>query len=135
MAVSQTVCTASSRTSQNGIIVAGCIGTLVVSNNQNRIAPLFNSEFQKTDSLPEIQFVELFPNPTSNFVTIPAEILQKNEKIVIQIFSQNGQLISEKYLFSSQSIIDFQYLPSGLYFILFMGSEDRFLGKIIKTPK
>ncbi|QXP61756.1 DUF4832 domain-containing protein [Olleya sp. HaHaR_3_96] len=64
--------------------------------------------------LPNTNF-SIYPNPTSDFITIK---LKKSDSAIIQIFDTNGQLIKE-LLVSNNYKIDLSNLSNGLYLIRF----------------
>ncbi len=63
----------------------------------------------------ETSVFSVFPNPTSESLTIKLIDVKKNT--VVQIRNINGQLIREVVLSSSNQNISIENLPSGLYFI------------------
>ncbi len=83
-------------------------------------------EFGTTLGLEEktITSFTIYPNPTSNFVTINSELPVDN----YTIFSNNGQ----KLLEGKNNTIDLTSLPSGLYLIQFEIDSKNYVGKIIK---
>lgn len=83
-------------------------------------------EFGTTLGIEEkaITTFSIYPNPTSNFVTINSELSVNN----YILFNGNGQ----KLLEGKNNTIDLTALPSGLYFVQFEIESKNYVGKIIK---
>lgn len=83
-------------------------------------------EFGTTLGIEEkvITTFSIYPNPTSNFVTINSELSVNN----YILFNGNGQ----KLLEGKNNTIDLAALPTGLYLIQFEIDSKNYVGKIIK---
>jgi hypothetical protein len=64
-----------------------------------------------TDNIP----FSIFPNPTSNYLTLLLPV--KNEKLIIRIFNSLGQLKYYSPVIERKTVIDISNLTTGLYFI------------------
>lgn len=72
--------------------------------------------------------IELYPNPTSNFLNIASN---QSEKIEVQIVSESGQVI-KKESFVQNTTIDLSNYSAGLYYIVLNYNDKQITQKIIK---
>ncbi len=85
---------------------------------------------QNVVSIPETKKlnVQIFPNPTSQFITINTTI---TENYTLQLYNQIGQLISQKTS-NYTSEVSLENLAAGIYFIKISASNFSETHKIIK---
>jgi len=92
-------------------------------------------EYDETQSINYINKInfEIYPNPTSDFITINSENIEKIE--TIRLISITG---AKTYQMNTNNIgsiqIDMNYLPAGIYFIALYDKNNKLIGneKIIK---
>jgi hypothetical protein len=73
-----------------------------------------------TDNLENTLRFQIYPNPSSNYLTIAAEI---SKEVEFKIYNSLGQLIKEGILDSRNSIIYTDKLTNGLYVLKLIGSN------------
>ena len=76
---------------------------------------------------------QIYPNPFMDYFAVQFEnSIQKN--LFVQIINLHGEIIFEKWIFSSNGAIRFDlgFLPSGIYFITFLNSTEFQTKKIVK---
>ena len=105
-----------------------------------------NPNFQYGNGIPDFQLalnnalsiptfnnakINLYPNPTQNFVTISNEENLKNTSIVF--YNNLGQIVLQEKLINKQQNISLQFLPSGIYHYNIYSKDKILNGKIIKN--
>jgi len=73
-------------------------------------------------------FFEVFPNPTSDFVTIRCKT-----PMTLEMFNINGVLIESMYLHQNETTLNVSHYPAGLYFIRGISSQETVVRKIFKN--
>lgn len=67
-----------------------------------------------TSKMAENIRMTVFPNPTSEYLTLKTDLLEiKNQNY--QVFNLQGKIMMEKGIQSEQTVIDTQALPDGVY--------------------
>ncbi len=74
--------------------------------------------------------IKMYPNPTSNFVTVEVNNLT-NAKL--QVLDITGKTLMNQALNTSSNNVDVQHLPSGMYLFKVSSNEGTSTGKIIKN--
>ena len=89
-----------------------------------------DDKFQKRNNLFEKEIIQLYPNPTNNFINISFKTNKNfiNGKIVI--YDTNGKNILEKKIVNNAKIFDISYLKKGMYTIQIFNNK-----KLISTKK
>jgi len=76
-----------------------------------------------------LNFIQIFPNPTSDYLFIQG--VKNFENHTIEIFHSSGRLISQAKLQTNQ--IDVQHLPRGFYYLKILDHRDIvFFGKMTR---
>jgi len=75
--------------------------------------------------------INLFPNPTSDFLYFYTNNTDETEENHLKIFDISGKIVIEKQI-KNRSSIDIQHLQNGLYFYWISTNKQRRTGKIIK---
>jgi len=76
-----------------------------------------------------LNFIQIFPNPTSDYLFIQG--IKNFENHTIEIFHSSGRLISQAKLQTNQ--IDVQHLPRGFYYLKILDHRDIvFFGKMTR---
>jgi hypothetical protein len=89
--------------------------------NSNACSNLAVSEIEK------IEKIVLFPNPSSQFISISSPLINANE---IEIFDNSGKLVLAKPKLQDQEKIDIRKLPVGIYYVRIYKD-----GKLLKSDK
>ena len=77
------------------------------------------------------QPINIFPNPTNNFINIELGEVENLEKVNYQLININGQLVQSGQLQSAK--IDIQNLPSGFYALkLLIDNQQIAISKVLK---
>ncbi len=71
--------------------------------------------------------VKIYPNPTSDFITI----LQEFQNSKVAIYNVSGSLISQQEMTSRNNVIDVQNLKNGMYFIKITNDRGKSISKKI----
>ncbi len=100
----------------------GANGT-VVKTKSGGVLTSTNNLFSKPD-------FRLFPNPTSNRVSI--ESLEKEPILRIRIFDETGKLIGVKEDQSTRMELDFLAYPAGVYYLECLTENRRSISKLVK---
>jgi hypothetical protein len=74
--------------------------------------------------------MEIYPNPASDKLFIKTNL---NEKIIVQVFAINGELLIENAIQSQSDFINISRLKSGLYLVKIIGNRTIEIQKIIKN--
>lgn len=78
------------------------------------------------------QVINLFPNPTTDLLTI--EIENPSQNLSYQLMNTNGKMIQSDILVSNLTTIDMQELPAASYFIIIYQDSKKVQSfKIIKN--
>ena len=91
------------------------------------------SESSGSDS-PERANIEVFPNPTSDFVKVRILDSKKSE-LKIELINSSAQLIISKQFdtrYSNEITLDISSQPSGLYYLRITEEKNQIITKIIK---
>ena len=116
----------------------GEVVTQTYSSDNNKLTQGFHQgrlTFVNIDEKSELDFtVNIYPNPTTNILTIDISKLPDNETIEVKILDINGKLINERQLNLSNTI-DFRNYTKGTYLISIYNSKNEIIktGKIIKS--
>jgi hypothetical protein len=73
--------------------------------------------------------IEIFPNPTSSFININADLDGRKE---MQVLNISGQIAMKDSFFAKKKSVDLSELPTGFYFIRITTNEGTFTKRIIK---
>jgi hypothetical protein len=84
--------------------------------------------FSSTESFQTKVDLQVHPNPASNQVELSITGITDYSRILLFLYNQHGQLISEKAVQQNNPIIDVSTLPQGLYYLIVKG-EGRWLGR------
>lgn len=74
--------------------------------------------------LAETPTIKVYPNPTTDYITIDWELLSPKEILTIDIVTLQGQVVQSTSTHTSSTIISTQELPKGVYFI-YLKSEQK----------
>jgi PKD repeat protein len=77
----------------------------------------------------DLQFVQIYPNPASNFIVINNP---NNQFHTMQIFTIDGKLVEEKSILFKKQLIGISNLHSGAYVIVLIGNNYSFNQKLLK---
>jgi hypothetical protein len=72
--------------------------------------------------------VNIFPNPTNDFITI---VLSDLKNATIEITNVNGQILQKKKIINSE-VFDFSDYSQGVYFVRVIGDSTMTVNKILK---
>ena len=84
--------------------------------------------FSSTESFPANVDLQVHPNPASSRLELSISGLTDYSRILLFLYNQHGQLISEKVYQQSHPIIDVSPLPPGLYYLTVKG-DGEWLGR------
>ncbi|MCD4682513.1 MAG: T9SS type A sorting domain-containing protein [Bacteroidales bacterium] len=74
-----------------------------------------------------INYIEIFPNPASDIVTIDSEF----EIVNLKVYNQTGQIVAEEMVNNKSHRFDVSLLNPGIYFLQIDFKDERILRKII----
>lgn len=77
--------------------------------------------------------ISIYPNPTYGLLMVSANLDDNSAPINMSLLSFGGKLIDEKTMTSRTTEFDLTSLPSGVYFLILNGKEERHVWKIIKN--
>ncbi len=83
-----------------------------------------------TESAANSTYFNVFPNPTSDNITIQIET--KNETYDLQIINTVGQTVLTKQITENNTLLNTQNLPQGSYFIHIAGKNGKTVGRFVK---
>lgn len=103
---------------QNGVVFKGAAGFTinVISSNTTSI-----------DKLSMDSDVKIYPNPTSNQLTIKSEKFSFNEITIVDVTGRTIQTIQKE-----TNIVNVANLPTGIYFINLISDEKTVVNKFVK---
>lgn len=111
----------------NQITILGAKGDAYVGNMEEQNVPCGANLTDVENINPSILNLNLFPNPTNNFITLNFEWQRKREAVKIAVLGLNGRVVAEKALTiqqgKNQTRIDLQHLVQGNYFIQINGDD------------
>ena len=125
----------------NGNTLSWSVGevlTQTYSSDNNKLTQGFHQgilTFVNINEKQELDFtINIYPNPTTNILTIDISKLPDNETLKVKILDINGKLINERMLDLSNTI-DFRNYAKGTYLISIHNSKNEIIktGKIIKS--
>lgn len=93
-----------------------------------RIAPVPCTATININKIASVSTIKVFPNPTSNNITIETE---NDEETVLSLYSIQGQLLLTKS-FRRQTILDLQQQPKGVYLLKFEHDNQQIVKRFIK---
>jgi hypothetical protein len=76
-----------------------------------------------------IKKIEIFPNPTSSFININADLDGRKE---MQVLNISGQIAMKDSFYAKKKTIDLSELPTGFYFIRITTKDGALTQRIIK---
>ncbi|NOU45955.1 MAG: T9SS type A sorting domain-containing protein [Bacteroidales bacterium] len=76
----------------------------------------------------------VFPNPASNYIQIGSSKMI-DENSTMQVFDNNGKVVLEKKVISSNEKIDISQLKNGSYITVLQSDKQIFSGKFVKLVK
>ena len=82
-----------------------------------------------TFNISDVDFVEVFPNPSSGLINIA---IHNNKPYDIQIKSLDGKTLQQYQGVDDQLSVDLKHFPAGMFLVEFKGSDEILQGKIIK---
>nr|MBK9651129.1 T9SS type A sorting domain-containing protein [Bacteroidota bacterium] len=119
-------------TSGNGSIKQGFQqGNILIARIANEELPATTTEV-KSAALQKAETelsLNIFPNPTTDFVNIATET---DEKINLTVIDVQGKIIKQVQHSTDQTQIDFTQLQAGTYFIVAQSANSRNTYKVIK---
>ncbi|HRC33067.1 MAG TPA: T9SS type A sorting domain-containing protein [Bacteroidia bacterium] len=119
-------------TTANGSIKQGFQqGNILIARIANTELPATISE-AKTIAPEKVEtelMLNIFPNPTTDFVNIATET---DEQINLTVIDAQGKIIKQLQHSSTQTQIDFTQLTAGTYFIVAQSANSRNTYKVIK---
>jgi len=95
------------------------------------ITNLFTDGLLPTDNITEKSGIQIFPNPTTERLTIQFTQVNSTNK-AYKIYNSTGQVVLSGALKNRQSIIGLGFLTEGVYFIKFMVDEHQMVERFIK---
>lgn len=93
-----------------------------------RIAPVPCTATINVDKIANASTIKVFPNPTSNNITIETE---NDEETILSLYSMQGQLLLTKS-FRRQTILDLKQQPKGVYLLKFEHDNEQIVKRFIK---
>jgi Secretion system C-terminal sorting domain len=72
--------------------------------------------------------IKIFPNPSSNFVTVESEL----NEISTQLFDINGRLLHTNFGFSKSHTIDLARFKNGIYYFEISDGVSKVIKQLIK---
>jgi len=111
-------------------------GQLGNQNDEDEFDPTWSTEgcvelvLSNDDDDFKSNTLSVFPNPTSDLITIHSEV---NSEIQIQIISQTGRVVRSINIRNGINEIDLSQLPAGIYFLHATSNENSTVKKILKV--
>ncbi|MCP4438676.1 MAG: T9SS type A sorting domain-containing protein [Aureispira sp.] len=106
---------------------------LAISNNgcidTSHCIPFIITSIPKTKNFDNKIRVAISPNPTGRTLSIQ---LSKNEPTQIILYTISGEVLLQKFIDTSSTILDLTDYPAGLYFITLQNASGNYNQKIIK---
>ena len=75
-------------------------------------------------------FIDIFPNPTSNFVNVYVNDIYNNSRLYL--FSIDGKKLIERKVESNNTLLDLSHLPQGVYICKIIDKNKSYNYKLIK---
>jgi len=94
----------------------------------NILMPLVN-----TNSIEKQLNFKIFPNPTTDLLTIDFQDFNINQSVKIHIINSIGQIQKTVFINENLSQIDVSNLPKGIYFLKIIGNENIQVGEFLKN--
>ena len=94
----------------------------------NILMPLVN-----TNSIEKQLNFKIFPNPTTDLLTIDFQDFNINQSVKIHIINSIGQIQKTVFIDENLSQIDVSNLPKGIYFLKIIGNENIQVGEFLKN--
>jgi hypothetical protein len=76
--------------------------------------------------------VSIYPNPSSNLITIELLSNKPIRNTFLTIYNLNGQALSSYHLFDKQTVVDVSALPKGIYLVKVKDDKTVEVGKFVK---
>jgi hypothetical protein len=86
-----------------------------------------------TNSIEKQLNFKIFPNPTTDLLTIDFQDFNINQSVKIHIINSIGQIQKTVFINENLSQIDVSNLPKGIYFLKIIGNENIQVGEFLKN--
>tara|TARA_B100001287_G_scaffold12406_2_gene9319 strand:- start:1308 stop:1925 length:618 start_codon:yes stop_codon:yes gene_type:complete len=87
------------------------------------------SETAEIQNLNQLNFLKIFPNPASDFISIESSFVRPNSSYTI--FEQTGRQVLSGSLINKSTVVDIKQLKQGIYFIQ-LGNRNKQMIQLIK---
>ena len=112
------------------------VGEVAVSRFQNGIElaegfhQMYFDLLVDTEELPASWEVQIYPNPTTNWITID---VPPTERLRVRLFASSGQLLYQNDGFFSGTKLDMTPYPEGVYHLQLVGEDQQaYTAQVVK---